>query len=732
MSPVHCPLITTLFASLITNFSLTLRFAVGNYHHGELERHGEPDLSLSLKRQESGFAIEDGGRLQHTLIKNFRTNLATDYLAPDCNESARSPMSGRVRSSHATGLYEVVVPITIGSNISTLRALRQLDNSSSALTRTYERLSSGQRINHASDDPAGLAISESLNVKTHVYTQSIKNVSDGLSALSIAASAIDQLTEIVIRQEELAEQAANGTYQAKQRAALNNEFQALHAEYNRIVQTTTFNGQSLLDGREDSVTLQHGFGVANSTKVDVGQEVTTAAGDGTFTASSTLAISLPYSVSSGDIDNDGDIDLVGGGGAGGSVYLNQGQGTFTTGAAFASGSSIVLDSVLIDLNLDSNLDFVELNKDNTLQVHLGNGNGTFKAASSYSTGVGSGSYFGEIVAGDFNGDGRRDIAVSQDTPNTLITFFSNADGSLSRGPVITFAAAVNGLVAGDFTGDGVADIAASSGVTLSVWQGSIGGTFTLAATSATFSAGELAAGDLDNDGKLDLVSSTSGADTLESYLNVGGGRFRSSGSLSIFGSAGSKRPQLNDINGDSYLDVTAVSNSHDTLYIALGTGLGSFSAGVTHSFTNGINHTIADFDGDGIFDLAGASSGTNSLGVLRGNADSTGRRNPFQKSYSLLDIEGARDAIIGLAKLRESLGREQGALGTAQSRLAVVTNNLRTATVANQEARSRILNSDVAVDSAELARQDILQKSGAAILAQTNLQPQIALKLLIS
>ena len=81
--------------------------------------------------------------------------------------------------------------------------------------------------------------------------------------------------------------------------------------------------------------------------------------------------------------------------------------------------------------------------------------------------------------------------------------------------------------------------------------------------------------------------------------------------------------------------------------------------------------------------------------------------------------------------IRESLGREQGALGTAQSRLSVVEKNLRSATDAYQEARSRIIDTDIATDSAEVVRQGILQKAGAAVIAQANLQPQIALKLLL-
>ena len=82
------------------------------------------------------------------------------------------------------------MPVTIGSNISSLRAQRDLAKSTDTLTVVFERLSSGQRINRASDDAAGLAIALSLNNDKRVYTQAVRNVNDGISALTIASSAL--------------------------------------------------------------------------------------------------------------------------------------------------------------------------------------------------------------------------------------------------------------------------------------------------------------------------------------------------------------------------------------------------------------------------------------------------------------------------------------------------------------------------------------------------------------
>jgi len=159
------------------------------------------------------------------------------------------------------------MPITLGSNIASLTAQRQLDSVSQGLSKTYERLSSGLRINRASDDAAGLAVSTCLNSNVRVFTQGIRNLSDGVSLLNIADGAVAELANIVIRIQELAEQSANGTYNSPQRGALDTEAQALSDEYTRIIQTTTFNNINLFDDSNALTRIQCGYGEAGSIKI---------------------------------------------------------------------------------------------------------------------------------------------------------------------------------------------------------------------------------------------------------------------------------------------------------------------------------------------------------------------------------------------------------------------------------------------------------------------------------
>ncbi len=158
------------------------------------------------------------------------------------------------------------MPITLGTNISSLQAQRRLGTSSAKLSTTFERLSSGQRINRASDDAAGLAIADSLRADQRVATVAIRNANDGISTIAITDSALGEIGNVLSRLAELAEQSANGVYSIEQRSALSNEFVSLASEIERIAVTTEFNGVKLLSGNS-SVTLQVGFDSASTSQI---------------------------------------------------------------------------------------------------------------------------------------------------------------------------------------------------------------------------------------------------------------------------------------------------------------------------------------------------------------------------------------------------------------------------------------------------------------------------------
>ena len=189
------------------------------------------------------------------------------------------------------------MPITIGTNIASLQAQRRLANATESLGATYEKLSSGQRINKASDDAAGLAIADSLRANQRVATVAIRNANDGISTVAIADGALGQIGDVLTRLAELAEQSANGVFSTLQRSALQNEFSALGSEIERIALTTTFNGVNLLSG-SSSIALQVGFNSGSTSQITINNV------QGTLTAlglASAGVSNLTYSISGASI-----------------------------------------------------------------------------------------------------------------------------------------------------------------------------------------------------------------------------------------------------------------------------------------------------------------------------------------------------------------------------------------------------------------------------------------------
>jgi flagellin len=158
--------------------------------------------------------------------------------------------------------------IRINTNVSSLNTQRHLAKNSAAFKSSMEKLSSGLRINRAGDDAAGLAISEGLKADIRALDQASRNASDGISLVQTGEGALDEVSNILLRMKELAEQSMNGTLSDTDRGYLDSEFSSLSSEIDRIAAGTEFNGVALLGGSLD-VDIQVGIGTAASDSVDV-------------------------------------------------------------------------------------------------------------------------------------------------------------------------------------------------------------------------------------------------------------------------------------------------------------------------------------------------------------------------------------------------------------------------------------------------------------------------------
>lgn len=148
--------------------------------------------------------------------------------------------------------------LRVNTNIPSLSAQFNLSQNTEALGRIFTRLSTGSRIARASDDAAGLAISERLRNRIASQEQATRNAQDGVSLVQIADAALGEVSNILIRMRELAVQANNGTTSNADRDTLNDEFAALVEEIDRISSQTNYNRIQLLDGTTAALTLQVG------------------------------------------------------------------------------------------------------------------------------------------------------------------------------------------------------------------------------------------------------------------------------------------------------------------------------------------------------------------------------------------------------------------------------------------------------------------------------------------
>ena len=166
--------------------------------------------------------------------------------------------------------------LAIKNNLMAANAARYLGQSYDALATSVERLSSGLRINSASDDAAVMAVRELMRADIAVLQQGARNAQDGVSLLQTMEGALQVIDNLIMRMQQLAEQASTGSYSSAQRAIMDNEFTEMGNEINRIASSTDFNGIKMLD---NSATVSIHFGGATD-KIDVVGSIVTPTGLG--------------------------------------------------------------------------------------------------------------------------------------------------------------------------------------------------------------------------------------------------------------------------------------------------------------------------------------------------------------------------------------------------------------------------------------------------------------------
>jgi flagellin len=181
----------------------------------------------------------------------------------------------------------------INTNITSLNAQRNLNNSQMSLQTALQRLSSGLRINSAKDDAAGLAISDRMTSQIRGLNQAVRNANDGISLAQTAESALGNVSDILQRMRELSIQSANATNSDSDRASIQSEVSQLKQELTRISSTTTFNGQKILNGSQQSINFQVGAEANQTIGISIGDARSSAIGNNVVFTNNTAGIVKP-------------------------------------------------------------------------------------------------------------------------------------------------------------------------------------------------------------------------------------------------------------------------------------------------------------------------------------------------------------------------------------------------------------------------------------------------------
>ncbi len=170
--------------------------------------------------------------------------------------------------------------MVINHNMSAMFASRQEGVNGTALTKSMEKLSSGERINRAGDDAAGLAVSEKMRSQIRGLGQASKNITNGVSFIQTAEGHLQETTDILQRIRELAVQGANGIYSDEDRMQIQVEVSSLVAEVDRIASSAQFNGMNMLTGRfaEEGLIFQVGANMDQNVKINIGSMDATSLG----------------------------------------------------------------------------------------------------------------------------------------------------------------------------------------------------------------------------------------------------------------------------------------------------------------------------------------------------------------------------------------------------------------------------------------------------------------------
>lgn len=591
--------------------------------------------------------------------------------------------------------------LVIGTNVASLNAQRQLMNSGSALDRATERLSSGNRINSAKDDAAGLAISNRMTSQVRGLDQAIRNANDGVSLIQTAEGALQESTNILQRMRELSVQSANGIYSDADRKTLQAEVKQLQAELTRISETTTFNGQKLLDGSMGTKQLQVGAQANQTIGVSIGSfsanKLGGSSGDLVGAEADDLAALVGITVADHDIQINGksltEIDIADADTVNKVLTILNGD-LNTVGVNASTVSEYSADKVgsgVLVAGTDKLVIAVKDGDGNDQSLEITGTNNMKEVVDKINAAAGG------IVQASLNDEGKL-VLSSQNAESISVTDASDkVGGSGSAAFSVVFDSLpgnTNGvkITIGDEAddADAAATALAAAGFNAHTTDGSIRG---------------------DNV----AVQALNKGDLIINGVEIGP---ISAGvaEASVAGSTEEYEQAVNVINAIN-------AKSAETGVIAY--------ASTSDGAATEIKISLKSVDGSEVSVKFGANADETEVAAATGLV----QRNATEGAGSVASIDisteaGAQKAIGIIDKALEQVNATRADLGAANNRLDFTVSNLANISEKTAASRSRITDTDFAAETASLSRSQVLQQAATAMLAQSNARPQQVLSLL--
>ncbi len=594
------------------------------------------------------------------------------------------------------------MPLVVNSNLASIATRRALDRNQATLQVALQRLSTGLRVNSARDDAAGLGIAARMTSEARGDAVALRNANDGISLLQTGDQALASMTDRLQHVREVAVQALNGTLADTDRGALDRDVQAALKEADRVASATSFNGKKLLDGSFGSGDFQIGAHSGDTLAVDLSTSVRTGQLGAIATATSA------------------DLRTSNGNGGGGFVFA----GTYTTvpitnfdfsrpDIPLRPGSTLVGAGVATNYAGAGNAAVISVDGRNvTLSSNYGSLGGVAGAIQSQLDGAAPGSYTVSQSGGQLKIAKTASASNAPGAPVIAAVSGANASAFASNTPTNGNAAASN--THAGFTVDG-------HRVSLTSNVGDAGGL--IGAIQQQLDAG--APGVYSVSGGASGISiqhvHSGGLPAIGGFTDTGAAVFARNAGAHLTLSAGDLSVQVGTGHA---IDITGNFTSAESLAAAIQAKVPALSSvhvdeqtgQLKINATQTITLAGAQADPGGVLAFAQLSN------PASGSLDDAGVSTQDDASDTVLRIDSAIDALTS----------QRSTFGSLLSRFDAVASSLQRQQAVVQGSRSRIVDADFATESSTLARAQVLQQAGVALLAQANAQPSQVLQLLKS